>query len=172
VSNDQELQGIDRLFAYMETLYGAKFADLWRGTDIAKVKLVWEQKLAPFSEIKGCMRQALAALDERPFPPTLPEFIALCRDAAKRIGTDTKRLTYTPSQQDVDRLKAMAKQAADAVAAKRGPGHDFKSWAKELRAMYQQGQPLSAVQQRMASEALDEVWMNGTCKPIEHKEAA
>lgn len=68
---------IDRLFARFEAMYGAKFADAWRGCNIAHVKTVWADSLG------GCSRDELAAgvakCMERDWPPTLPEFLKLCR---------------------------------------------------------------------------------------------
>lgn len=78
---------VNRLFERMSGLYGVKFADAWRGCDLENVKAVWAAKLAGFYEMPGCLKAALDACDDRPWPPTLPEFLGLCRDAARRLGT-------------------------------------------------------------------------------------
>ena len=90
-------RGIDRLFSEMASMYGAKFADLWRGTDIEKVKEKWVEKLRGFVEHPGVIQKALDALDERPFPPTLPEFLILCREAARRVGPRLPAIEYKPN---------------------------------------------------------------------------
>jgi hypothetical protein len=58
-------------------MYGQKFTDQWRGVDPTYLKSVWSEELASFSvdEIK----RGLAACRTRPWPPTLPEFLSLCR---------------------------------------------------------------------------------------------
>lgn len=68
---------IDSLFARMSAMYGAKFADLWRGTDLAVVRRLWGVELASVSRDE--LKAGVDALTKRPFPPTLPEFLSLCR---------------------------------------------------------------------------------------------
>lgn len=70
---------INRLFSRFEAMYGAKVADAWKGCDLQNVKAVWAETLGCFSRdelaagISGCM--------SRDWPPTLPEFVKLCRQA-------------------------------------------------------------------------------------------
>lgn len=68
---------IDKLFQRLAGMYGAKWLDLWRGTDLASVKAIWAEDLAGYSgeEIK----RGLNSCKSRTFPPTLPEFLTLCR---------------------------------------------------------------------------------------------
>lgn len=71
---------VDRIFARMESSYGSLFLDRWRGCDIKYVKTVWAEELRSFSDYPPCFGVALRAMiDECKFPPTLPEFVALCR---------------------------------------------------------------------------------------------
>ncbi len=71
---------IDRIFARMEAAYGSLFLDRWRGCDIIEVKKVWAEELRSFSDYPECFGGALKAMiDECKFPPTLPEFVSLCR---------------------------------------------------------------------------------------------
>lgn len=78
-SNPLPLPWVERLFERFAAMYGGKFLDLWRDMDVAAVKSAWAEDLAGLTvdEIKS----GLAALKTRPWPPTLPEFIALCRPA-------------------------------------------------------------------------------------------
>ena len=70
---------IDRLFHRFEAMYGAKVGEAWKGCDLRNVKAVWAETLGLFSRdqlsagISGCMG--------RDWPPTLPEFVKLCRQA-------------------------------------------------------------------------------------------
>lgn len=68
---------IERLFGRMVGYYGARFADAWRGCDVEEVKRVWSEELAQYSGEE--IRRGIDRLRDRPFPPTLPEFLALCR---------------------------------------------------------------------------------------------
>lgn len=68
---------IEALFSEFEALYGVRFADMWQGTDIAYVKSRWAKALSGLS-----VREIKRGLDQcrfRPWPPSLPEFLGLCR---------------------------------------------------------------------------------------------
>ncbi len=73
-----------RLFERMSAMYGSKFSDLWAGVDPANMRAVWADKLGGFAQRPEIIKAALDACDDRPWPPTLPEFLGICRDAAKR----------------------------------------------------------------------------------------
>lgn len=76
---------IRRIFGELEAYYGSLFLDRWRGTDVAAVKRTWAEKLASFSDDPACFGRALAeVLEGHPFPPTLPEFIDICRRCYRR----------------------------------------------------------------------------------------
>lgn len=70
------IAGIEALFSEFEALYGVRFADMWRGTDIAYVKSLWAKALSGLS-----VREVRTGLDQcrfKPWPPSLPEFLVLC----------------------------------------------------------------------------------------------
>lgn len=70
---------IERVFERLSALYGSKFADLWRGCDIEGVKSVWAKELAGYSPDE--IARGIAACRTRDWPPTLPEFLKVCRPA-------------------------------------------------------------------------------------------
>lgn len=72
---------IEKLFSRLGALYGSKHLDQWAGQDIAVVKETWAATLGQFDgdHIAGALRKL--ATSGSPFPPTLPEFIALCQVA-------------------------------------------------------------------------------------------
>jgi hypothetical protein len=74
-----DIRLIERLFAKFAAMYGTKFADHWEGADFAEVKSTWAEALAGVGreEIVAGIRGLVAS--GKPFPPTLPEFYALCR---------------------------------------------------------------------------------------------
>jgi len=74
---------VDSLFDRLEAAYGSKWLNMWGNTNLANVKALWAEKLAGFSDNPKALSYALNCLDEHPFPPTLPEFLALCRKAPK-----------------------------------------------------------------------------------------
>ncbi|WP_349609101.1 hypothetical protein [Cupriavidus sp. DF5525] len=83
---------VDSLFARMSGMYGSKFADLWRGTDLPSVRRLWGKELASLSRDE--LRRGSDALLGRPFPPTLPEFVSLCRP-----GINVDAALYEAAQQ-------------------------------------------------------------------------
>ena len=102
---------IEKLFGRMFALYGAKFADAWKGCDIDEVKSVWAEKLAGFHAMPNCIKTAIDACDDRPWPPNLPEFLQLCRDAARRLGTQQLALEEPRMSKDEARKRLQEIQA-------------------------------------------------------------
>lgn len=74
---------VDSLFDRLEAAYGNKWLNMWGNTNLANVKSLWAEKLAGFADNPKALGYALSCLDEHPFPPTLPEFLSLCRKAPK-----------------------------------------------------------------------------------------
>ena len=68
---------IDRLFERMSAYYGSRFADAWRGTDASVVKRVWAEALGTYSATE--IKLGVDSLNGCKWPPTLPEFLLLCR---------------------------------------------------------------------------------------------
>lgn len=157
---------IERLFSKLSALYGSKFSDLWRGTDAVEVKALWASKLAGFYQIPGCIKAALDACDDRPWPPTLPEFLGLCRDAARRNGTATTALSppYVGKEEAVKIIKNLT------TGQMYGKTPHPLEWARILRQKYLDGINLLPVQINLASGALNEVWKDRQC--FDAKDAA
>lgn len=152
---------IERLFDRLSALYGVKFLDMWKGTDLANVKQTWAEKLGGFCDRPEIIRDALDACDDRPFPPTLPEFMGACRDAARRIGTISSSLPAPDLSPD----ERAARTEQIVTIINKTPAYDFKLWAKQLRAEYLSGVILFQIQIDNASAALGEVWKDGQCLP-------
>jgi len=74
---------VERLFDRFFAIYGAqKMGAMWSDTDLNEVKLVWAVQLSRFNP--QSIKVALQCLIDsgREWPPTLPEFIEACRQAA------------------------------------------------------------------------------------------
>lgn len=69
--------GIEALFSTFEAIYGARFVDMWKNNDIALTKNVWANALAGFKA--GEVKQGVESCKAKPWPPTLPEFLLMCR---------------------------------------------------------------------------------------------
>jgi len=68
---------VNALFNKMAFAYGSKFADMWSGVDSAGLKQYWAQKLGVLT--RDDLERGVQALDKQKWPPTLGEFMLLCR---------------------------------------------------------------------------------------------
>jgi hypothetical protein len=73
----QKIQAVHELFDALKGQLGAKFADLWAGTETHLVEQEWASALAGFR--KHEIERGLNATAHRQFAPTLGEFCVLCR---------------------------------------------------------------------------------------------
>lgn len=102
---------VERIFAHLSLIYGSRFLDMWRGVDADHLKAMWANKLGGFAENPEAIKLALDALDDKPQPPTLPEFLRLCRDAARRTGSSVPALGHKLSTEEIAHNKARLAQA-------------------------------------------------------------
>ena len=156
LSKELQTGWIERLFSRLAALYGASFGRQWEGTNIADVKAVWAEKLGGFTAPQ--IGAALKGCDDRQYPPNLPEFIDLCRMAAKREAQppalDAPQLSV---EERLDRARRLESAAAKPT------GYDYRGWCKDLRARYLSGEDLKPIQIAMASEAMNEEGNNRQC---------
>lgn len=87
------VEWIERIFSRLATFYGNKFLDLWRGIDQNDVKQAWAEELGRFSgeNIADALNELLK---NKPFPPSLPEFIALCQESRNIRRNDKPTNTF------------------------------------------------------------------------------
>lgn len=108
------LPWVERIFAHMMGLYGSRFLDMWRGTDLVEVKALWAEKLGGFVDKPDSIKAAINALDDQPTPPSLPIFLHLCREAARRMGDPKpKALDHKLTPEEIERNR---KRAAELLA--------------------------------------------------------
>ena len=74
---------VDRLFQKLAMMYGKHWLDLWGDMPLGMVKGEWARALTGVEP--EAMRLALDSMltTGKPFPPTLPEFVSLCRQFRK-----------------------------------------------------------------------------------------
>lgn len=119
---------VDRIWDRMQGRYGSLWLDRWRSgqtVDVAgqpmdagilNAKRVWCDELGGFAERGDVISAALTACGSRPLPPTLPEFLQACRDAARTRGSATPRLEHTPSTEDWLRTRETARRVLGSVS--------------------------------------------------------
>ena len=110
----------------MEGRYGSMFLDRWRNCDMANVRATWAEELAGFRDKPEAIGAAIAALGDSQYPPTLPEFLAACREAAKRLGN----ANTTPMLDIKANPERAAAVIAEAVKATKRPAFDDLAWAR------------------------------------------
>jgi hypothetical protein len=130
---------IERLFRRFEDFYGAKWAAQFGDFPRDRVKRTWAEELGGFADKPEAIGRALDAQKTSPYPPTLPEFLALCRDAAKRISTDKPALPYKPTAEDVERQREMSKRLGDVIGAGKMRDGIDAHWATHPRNAVQLG---------------------------------
>ena len=75
------LAWVEKIWERMKFTYGSKFVDQWRDVDAEKLKQAWAEELAGYTgfEIKRGLDTCKTKAPT--FPPTLFEFLAMCRPA-------------------------------------------------------------------------------------------
>ena len=94
---------IERLFAKFGAFYGRHFADMWAGQNPETVKEVWAEELSNFSREE--LGRGFEAAKRNKFPPTLPEFMALCRPPLDYEAAYHEAVTQMRLRHDGDRHK-------------------------------------------------------------------
>lgn len=142
---------IAKIFDHMSGLYGSQFADKWANSNIDSVRSLWAAKLAGFRDMPESIKEALDALDNKPYPPSLPEFLELCRDAARRRGERIKAIEHKPTLEELEKARMTAQKVANAAAnfGNREP----RKWIDDLKKRKEAGEILSALQERWIIEA-------------------
>lgn len=126
---------IEKLFQKFEDWYGAKWANQYGAFPRERVKRSWAEELGGFDHVGEVIAKALNAQKGNQFPPTLPEFMAICREAAKRIGDGVApKLPVILTPEDHQRAAAAAEAAIRGMKTKISDGID-KHWATHPRSI-------------------------------------
>jgi len=158
---------VDRIFDRMQGMYGSLWVDRWRSGEtveragrsfdrgLLNAKATWAQGLGGFSGQPERIHRALESCRSKSLPPTLPEFIELCRHQVAE-----QHVTLPPPIPDAGKRTENIARAASVRICESGD----REWALRLRRLYLAGEPLGLLQISMASEALDETWSDGKCE--------
>ncbi|WP_230939592.1 hypothetical protein [Burkholderia vietnamiensis] len=75
----------------MAAFYGSRFASMWNGVNVVEVQRAWAIELGKLS--RDQLKAGSDNLTALPKPPTLPEFVSLCRQArSEQAASTTPRL--------------------------------------------------------------------------------
>ncbi len=100
---------INKIFATMQGHYGSRFVNMWKTGDhlpngqdagYANAQKHWAEKLAGFEDHPECIAHALESLPDT--PPTLPQFLEMCRRAPRK---EPLKLGHTLTPEEINRNK-------------------------------------------------------------------
>jgi hypothetical protein len=123
------IAAIERLFNRMTCFYGSKFLDLWKNADMDRVMATWADALGEYRGKPHCLQAALEQMKLRPFPPTLPEFLADCRSGERQFP-EFKPLPPPPTPEMRERVKQGMAEFDAFMSAKTAGQPDPLAWAK------------------------------------------
>jgi hypothetical protein len=183
---------IDRIWERLFAFYGARFVDFWSGEEskIASIKKIWAEELSGFSVHE--IRTGLDACKKRDYPPSLPQFMSMCRppidyeatfyEAVEqgRLRKENKdnwsnpaiywaasKLQFDLQQMSYDALKTRWKYAVDKAIADINDGKIPNEVPKFLTALPAPGETL--VSPEKAKENLEKIqkMLMGAVKPMD-----
>lgn len=142
---------VESLFSRMTACYGSKFADMWRDADMDLVKNMWASEMGKLSGSE--LKHGYDSMMTKPWPPTLPEYVQLCKSLPKK---DPAHVMQLPAPKDDFSREDAAKRLAELGAADIiKPTTDHKRWAKRIIEKSKQPKHgLSSLQIKFAKEAL------------------
>ena len=121
---------VESLFGKLAALYGDQFLRKWEHVPKADLLQTWAEGLGPYAddgEHRGMrLKWALSQLrDNNPFPPSLPEFIALVRQAPRPEvpALPAPKVAPEVAHQRADEMA----QAVKRITSKQ---RDYLDWAK------------------------------------------
>lgn len=154
---------VRKLFGELQGSYGTRFLDMWRsgqtnldGDDVGLLNAMalWAEKLAGFRDRPDAIRRALDNLP--PHPPTLPEFVGLCR-----TNCPPPEFKALPSPGPDEETRASRKAEIDEQARAVASATPNMGWAHKHRTDWLAGRNLRPIEIEMGSSALGEVWFVG-----------
>lgn len=146
---------IEKLFSQMSAYWGSRFADAWRGTELIEVQKAWGIQLQKLSGKEW--NAGVKALINQKFPPTLPEFFALCKQSRLIEASCESPLQLTDqTKASPEVVEANLARMREILAPLRAPKEASAEWAFKLpmRGESASGKPLPFEVLRCASDAI------------------
>ena len=129
---------IDRLFDKLKALYGSQFLAKWADVDPSELHRIWSAALERYTGEE--LADALGAvLSSCPFPPSLPEFVALCSKAHQARHPATQSTFKLPAPDTSEENKAKRLEAA-ALLQSIGKAEPSREWARIRRRKHESGE--------------------------------
>lgn len=144
---------VEALFSKMAAFYGSRFATMWNGTNVLEVQKAWAVELGKLSREQ--LKAGSDALTAFAKPPTLPEFVAHCKQQrAEQAAAVAPRLTgeKRADQATVDANMGRIRAASASLMTK----EPTAEWAFKLiiRGTSASGLPLPFAVAKCATDAI------------------
>lgn len=142
---------VSRLFSRFQAIYGNKVATMWADADLNEVRAVWGDGLGHYDavDIKRSLETMIVAYPD--YPPTLPQFVAMCRDSMRARKQVVPAVTVRYGGPSAEVLAAVHELAKEPAKRKVGP----RDWARRLLKRELDGEPVHAYALQCAKEALN-----------------
>jgi hypothetical protein len=124
-------RAIERLFARFAAMYGDQhMRRMWGQQDVEQVKFAWARALWRFD--LQALLAGIQALERsgQAFPPSLPEFVALCQQASQSAAEAHRPALPVPDR-TAEQIAAGAQQMAQVRSAITLRGPD-RAWAQRV----------------------------------------
>lgn len=145
------LSWVESLFERMQAIYGNKFIDMWRDTNLDMVKALWAAEMGKLSNEE--LSNGYQLLMTKVWPPSLPEYVQMCKAIERKEAAHVLALSSPKSELSREKAGEMLVKLGAADAMK--PKTDHKLWAKRIiEKAKKQNHGLSALQINFAKEAL------------------
>jgi hypothetical protein len=143
------------LWRKMMFIYGARFLDMWEGVDVNEMQTTWTDALRGMS--RDDLQRGVAALYRTRHPPTLPDFLELCKPVpamyrANPLALDAPR---TPPEQAREQLAKLRDIANDLLRKNGVPLGGGIRWAYRLLQRASDGENITQHQIAFAKEAIE-----------------
>ena len=158
MSSNTETRGA-WLWRKMAAIYGARFLDMWRDVDARDVQAMWTEGLRAADITREALMRGLSKLYHTKYPPTLPEFIALCAAEPAMYQQNALALTNeanrTPPEEARAQLAKIREMAGTALRERGAPAGGDVRWAYRVLQRATDGKPVTAQQLAFAREAIE-----------------
>lgn len=98
---NQQVDFVEQIHSVLAVRYGAGWAKMWQGLDMAYVRADWARVLREYEAMPSAITHALDNLPVGPRPPTSSEFLQLCAAAPRPAMRLVPRSGVKPSEQQV-----------------------------------------------------------------------
>lgn len=124
--NDFPKVWIEALFKRFSVMYGSKWSAMWADVPMADVMDAWQEDLRGINgdQVKRALEHCKSHC---PFPPTLPEFLSICR----QFRVAPQNVPYLPAP--VSRMPPEIAEQLQAFVAGKRQG-DCRDWARKILA--------------------------------------